>query len=302
MRSIVVEQGDHDEAYLQELAWHEVAGKRLGRTMAFVENSETRTSVLIMAVVKEPMRLLTRAFLRCAKVVQNPCAWPKLLDFTSPGHSPVWMALQYLAHLVSGPGRRVRLLIGGCQCKDLQTFLREYRPVALKLLRSTTCAASWVHCRQVAVLDSCPWTMSRLADSRLDERQRLRIATNICARPCCADEFFTRRCIADVQAPLELLSTRWRGFLLAWARSVKLSMAGIEFVHAKNRAFATGRMTWLTFAAFFTNSEVQRISLANKKLQSLLSSCIAGSVPGQLYDMICYSIILLHYMKLYFIT
>ena len=111
-----------------------------------------------------------------------------------------------------------------------------------------------------------PWRIASVADKRLPERVRFKIANDAFkCKPCCLDKHFTVRVVQEARGPTDLLQPGWQSLLLQWARSVRLSAGQVEFQHAKNRSMAHDDMTWTTFAAMHTNSDLQRLALTAKR-------------------------------------
>jgi hypothetical protein len=57
--SVVMEQ-----LFEEEIRWHEVAGRRATLTSAFISDPSTKGRMLLLSIVREPLRFLTAAFLR----------------------------------------------------------------------------------------------------------------------------------------------------------------------------------------------------------------------------------------------
>jgi hypothetical protein len=108
----LVVNSDADHSWVEEVAWHAVAGKRHGTTSKYLSDVTTVPLLTILAILKEASRFLTTAYLRCASSVQDPSALPRLFDFCTAEYSPVTIVQQYCSMLLRGLGRRLRLLWG----------------------------------------------------------------------------------------------------------------------------------------------------------------------------------------------
>ena len=127
-------------------------------------------------------------------------------------------------------------------------------------------ALSWVH-RRLAVPFSCfPWRLAAVADTRLDLDRRERIAKEAFrAQTLCADPYFLRRALEHhVTSHRDFLSDRWVGCLLTWSRSVRCSVAMVEFLHGQNRRRAHQQMVWSHFSALFVLAEKKTIATVNR--------------------------------------
>lgn len=275
----------HDQAFLEEVEWRQVAGSRLKRSQAFVLDASTQPTLTVLALVKEGHRSLTCAFLKCAKRLQNPGRPPRLLNFVTPAFSPVHVVLQYDSMLLRGVGSRLGLLYFAHGYDSLQEWLTSEsgRAYGEMLLRCLLCSSSWLYRRLEHEFGCFPWRLAQVADERLPEANRFVTAHLLeTTAPCCVDQWFTARCKRMVGSAAELMTPRWQRAIAAWARSVRVSMARVEFMHGGNRAQCSNEMMWQTFNALFVNREYSRLCESRRALQGMVEGILGPALPGPL--------------------
>lgn len=108
-------------------------------------------ALLIFALTIEPLRCLSMWLMRRARLSQDPCAQPRVLDFLSPSHSVVTHARQYFASLLCGMSSRLLLVWRLAQAESLKAWCAAC-PDQVRLLRRTVLVAdSALHRRFVCV-------------------------------------------------------------------------------------------------------------------------------------------------------
>ena len=231
-------------------------------------------------------KLLTCGFLRCARRVPNPHRHPRLCDWVNPATSRVWTVLLYWSMLATGRGRRLCLLTGGMGSIADWLSLPTSRAVAVIFTRALFCASSWAYRRHAVLFGSYPWLLASLPDERVPWQTRFAIAERAAsARSCCLDDEFTGRILKhNIYHAQDLLTDNWLRFITAWAASVRVSIAAVEFAHAANRAAAKPSMNWSSFSALYLNREfvkqtqrsggqtVMQTRVAAKRLPTLKAS------------------------------
>ena len=75
-------------------------GKRYRKALETKKSREVRANVVIMAISIEPIRCLTKYFLKCGSDVRDPRQPPLAMSLVSPYHSVVVVCMQYLSSLV----------------------------------------------------------------------------------------------------------------------------------------------------------------------------------------------------------
>ena len=269
-----------DRAFVEEMAWQEVAGVRLNKAVEFVSQQSNLVTLTALALTKEVLRWLTSGFLRCARSVPDPCLFPRLCDFVPPELSRVTVALQYFSGLLQGNGRRLTLLLEVVGHTSLDSWLAADYDQAVMFHRLLLTAASWTYRRHCHLLQSWPWRLAALPDLRVPLCERRRLAHSFMhTPPCCLDPYFARRLQAQVGDVEELFSAEWLSCLLAWASRVQCSTAAVEFLHQHNRQRAHPQMSWANFSALFVNAEAQARTTASRRLAMLVEARRSGGEP-----------------------
>ncbi len=260
-------RNEDDQLFTEEVAWRQLEGKRMRLATEFFRKPDISASLTILALVKEPLRWLTCVFLKCAKSLEEPTQWPPLCDLCRKDASCVTSVLQYYSYLCTGEAARLCLLFRG-QSPD--AWQRHHTTQALEVRRVVLVAASWVHERHVRRLQTWPWRLASLPDTRLPLDERQAVAKEFWDTPrCCLDGGFSRRLKESLHEWQELLRPQWMSALLAWASTVRCTMAHIEFKHAKNRRRAHPQMSWEQFTALYVTGEAKAsLILAERAAQA----------------------------------
>jgi hypothetical protein len=143
-----------DQLFVEEMAWQQVAGGRLNRSLAFLSAAETPVILTILAICKEVTRWWTAGFLRCAKGLRDPQRFPRLCDYVTDETSRVTWGLQYCACLLSGKGRRLLLLVATADKPSLQDWLQDCYEHARLLERTLLAMSCWAYRRHAVVFKS----------------------------------------------------------------------------------------------------------------------------------------------------
>lgn len=205
---------EHDVHYVEEIAWQEVAGVRLAKTLKFL-GGDTLEILTSIAVVREPLRFITSGFLRSGRAVRRPDSPPSLFEWMIPKLSRVFVALQYFANFLEGRGSRWALVLQANKCASHRDFLAQRYEVACNLTRGLCLAASWAH-RRNNFLPQWPWPLCLIADGRTGEAERSQTAHHLFTTPsCCLDALFARKLRGLLTRPEELTTEYWVTFLQA---------------------------------------------------------------------------------------
>ena len=161
-------------------------------------------------------------------------------------------------------GRSSRLIIlhRSCNCSDHIEFTSRFPDYARSLEDMILVSDSWMYRKHEVELHSrsAPWHVLGVVDSRLTHDERFEIADAFVNRPsCCQDEWFSRRFLQKFQcAGEDLLHEDMQRVLAAWARTVKLTVAPVEVLHAHNKRLlqqSHGKRV-SNFVAEYTNEQV----------------------------------------------
>jgi hypothetical protein len=244
-----------DPSLQQELSWHQVQGVRMKRALGFVADPSAMLSLLLDALVEEPLRLLTAWFLKTTQRRKDPCQWPALLDLCCPEFSPVTAIMQYMSGLLQRKAPRLDIMCQMLGCTELGHHGSEE---AATLLRNACLSTSaWLYRRHVLWAKSYPWKLASLADGRVPQDHRNAVAREaVSAKGCCQGLFSRRLCagrsVDDLTAPGMTQA------LYCWASGVSahLSIADVERMHRLSKSIlVTNTMAWPQFAAMHVLKE-----------------------------------------------
>lgn len=154
----------------QDFNWHELRSKRC----KYIESGLTEatvTSLVILCIVLEPLRFLTKWFLKRGSSFrrtrrQKAGKTPPLCDLVWLTASPATRVLQYFSLLMSGRAKRLRLLWARGGHSSFEQWAA-HNPATLAVLRrAIMVASSLVHFRFIKSCICTPWVWASLADCR----------------------------------------------------------------------------------------------------------------------------------------
>ena len=141
-----------EDRLLEDIDWAAMYGKRAKRAVEFCTSSRTAVVLSILAVVKEPLRFLTKGFLHCAASVQDPNRHPHLLDYVTPRFSRVTVAMQHLSSLLVGNSSRLQLVLLAAGAGTIAEWKKANPEHAQLLRRCLLTAATWIYRRHMVLL------------------------------------------------------------------------------------------------------------------------------------------------------
>ena len=267
-----------DPAIQQDFSWRQLLGKRA----AFMKENLTEATILsltIIGVIFEPLRWLSRWFMRRSSVHrrvarQQRGGVPPVADLVWAEASPAVRVLQYLSQLASGRASRLRL-VWGRACSSWEEFC-DKEPAALVLFRdSLETAVGWTHYRMINLTTCTPWLWAGLVDYRRDPASRQHLLESLLAitgtRRELGDEWFHEEVLArlaalgGIEQITELQTSGLLQGLWLWAWEVLATAAQTEFAHGRNRARAHFSQSWGNFVAQCNNAEnVRRLDVQQK--------------------------------------
>jgi hypothetical protein len=123
---------DVDDAYLQEVHFNEVRGKRCKASIELLSSDADQMILLIKAISLESFRALSRIFFTYASSEpphkRHMTSVPGLLNFTSDAFSPVVSVLQYVSSfLTMESGSRLVLVLGLLKCTSQQELWHRHK-------------------------------------------------------------------------------------------------------------------------------------------------------------------------------
>lgn len=177
----------HDQAYLVDVDWHAVQGQRCAKLLVGLADPKMFVDILCLALVLEPLRWLTRWFLRRSSVQrrlrrQQQSKPGPICDLLWYPASPATRVLQYLSCLLDGSAPRLRLLWG--RRHNSWEEWCEAEPDALATFRRAVCVASgWVFIRFQQSYLSYPWLLANVVDTRRPMAERRAVAQEFLDAP-----------------------------------------------------------------------------------------------------------------------
>lgn len=263
-----VNPADVDPEVQSELTWHQVAGVRYQKANRLVRDEADNENLRIAAVTMEPIRFLTRWFLRCSREHHAPKI-PYLCSATDPQFSPVTTAAQHFTAMLFGSASRLRVIFGMRGCQSFLEWARLYPESAATLRRAILVGISGIRKRHAKPLESWPWRLTSLCDPRVSDGDKRSIASQFVAtKACCLPFGFARRLQSRIGGIHDLLSQDFQAAMWGLARAVQMTVAGIENRHARSRRRRTPDTAWHNFVVRYVNEEAKTLQVMREIRQS----------------------------------
>lgn len=255
------EVADIDPEVRSELTWHQVAGTRYKKATRLVRSEVDNEKLRIASVTMEPIRFLTRWFLRCSREHHAPRI-PYLCSACNPKFSPVTVAAQHFTALLFGSASRLRILYGMRGCQSFLEWARLYSESADVLRRAILVGLSGLRKRHAKPLESWPWRLTSLCDPRASNGEKNSIASQfVAAKACCLPFGFARRVHGRIRGVDDLLSEGFQATMWGLGRVVQMTVAGIEHRHARSRRRRTPDTAWHNFVVRYVNEEAKTLKV-----------------------------------------
>jgi hypothetical protein len=110
----------------------------------------------MLAIVTEPLRMLTRFFMHCSSTTHRYCSRPHLVDLANPASSVIVIALQYLSTLLVSKDGRVQLLLRALGHNSLEEFIRLDRHLAKRFRLSILHTSGEIYRRHASFFRGFP--------------------------------------------------------------------------------------------------------------------------------------------------
>ena len=225
-----------EQSWLEQVAWREVASKRVKRCAAFVKDPQSPPLLLLVAMLHEPLRWLTGYFLHASSSKRRNGAWgcPLLCTFTSPARSPVTRVLQYFSSLLAGNAHRLAMIFGYFKQTSFEEWAASHPEELARLRRGATVAASWVYRRFHVICMGWPWRLSQCVDPNISPAEQLVVFREFLQWPVEAlDLHFSQRlrlraAACGVTADADDIAPWVRTLLLRWSWAVRMTAASVE--------------------------------------------------------------------------
>lgn len=248
------------------LDWHAVEGVRLARSRSAVESREWRACVVMLSVLLEPLRLLSRFFMHCSTSTHCSCKIPHLCDLVTDELSPVVVVMQYLAGLLIQSGGRLLLVLRSVERRTVSDFIQGERELAARFRRALLLTAGETYRRHGKHFRSWPWKLASLVDPRVAFSKKQAVADMFVASQVCCLPCGMARKLGEMRlSSQDLLGSLWQGIIWNWCIAISLSIADVEQKHARNRRTANPNSSWANFSAMYANMEATDIHYARAR-------------------------------------
>ena len=260
MGSIFV--GAELQYFLEELTFHDIAGKRMTSTIQWSARPGFQSELAIWAIHKEILRdLHGSAFRLGSECPARESSLPLLFNWLSPDRSPVALALQYCTHLLVDPAaKRLTLCMAGRTVHEWK-HSEDTRRLALLCRRASTSVLSWLDTR-CSDLEQPPLCYLQLGDMSLSEEYRGELTEELHSKiECKCEPYFElpiRKATAHDPRLLLDLSAPWPSFFCQYARRIRGSMAGTECRHAQTNARTDNSTCITALNSLHMNDETQK--------------------------------------------
>jgi hypothetical protein len=216
---------DQDPAFVEEVHWSEVAGRRARNAVAFMQSRDDTIRLVSLAIALEASRRYTFILLRFSKRYPDIGLHPPLCTVANPTVSPIVRILQYYSFVLNaGAGttpRRLNLLLGALQCGSVPELWEKHPAVASHLRTLLISAASWFHRHHAHHLTGWPWKLAVLADCRAQPSHQRQVLEEWETKlPCCLDPHFSLK-LRNLPTALDLRTSQGQEFLLGWAADLR---------------------------------------------------------------------------------
>ena len=239
------------------------------RGLAFIQDFASTVHVMINALIEEPLRFLTKEFLKRSSDETTPCSWPLMLQMLWPRSSMLKLVQQYLSAVLHLRAPRLHLL---CGLLGVQSMTDDEAQKNLLLLRQAALSVSaWLYRRHEMWLATFPIKLLKLGDLRHSVCERMALVAELHdASDCCRGHFGR---MLDQQLGVEALAAPGGAYVighLAAALDKVESVADIERGHRRSKSILVNDiMNWKQFSA---QHVLRESSILAKALQAVLAA------------------------------
>lgn len=282
--SATMTDGQEESQFASDMDWGGVQGKRYSLAMCMFRDGFSRSCLVALALATEPMRFVVAWLMSLAREARDPCRGPPSMDLFNDRYSLIVHVLQYIASVVRGASSRFVLLWRTSQCESYEDWCAS-RPNEVRMFRRmllvATCA---VYRRFVVRSRQAPWCLVSLADSRIDEHGRRRIAQQFLrSPPCCVCPGMARQILESPEKPSvdDLVGPVWSHRFSMLAALLTLQCADIEWRHSRNRKRSGAGVSVAQLAARAVCSEALVNQTASRCRQQTLYHRSAPAPPAE---------------------
>ena len=232
-----------DTGFLIDVDWHAVRGSRCTKVLIGLKDKMTFNGIIILGIVLEPIRWITRWLLRRSSTVrrlrhQERKRAAPIMDFVWYEASPAVRVLQYYSQLMSGRSPRLRIL----WAREYDSF-EEWADGEEELLhifrRAVGVSSSWVYYRFFQLYMCYPWLLSALVDPRRSIADKRIVADAFVeageSSPELLDDWFSLKLHDMLSCAADLFLEKYQMLLWLWSWQILCSIAQSEFHHGRNR-------------------------------------------------------------------
>ena len=241
------------DEYACDFSWHEVASKRLLRTLNMLRDVDCTLKVLCFGIVVASFRYLVQWMF--ARTHSTACTFPAMIDWHNEAHSPYTKVMQYLRSIIRSHANNrfvaVMVLSGHSTRSE---FLRSQCFAAKTLHKSSLVASAWCFLK---LLSSrlLPFSLCRQADPRISadvlESERRDFFQR---RHCRLDWACGRKIRKRLPSANDLAAPRNKR-LCRGLGDTPLHNGPVECLHARNQTRVHAHSTWESLCAEFVNAE-----------------------------------------------
>ena len=208
-------------------------GVRYKASLAFFGDRATPDILMHLGLCLEPMRMLTAWWMRRARTVDYG---ERMLDAIYAPYSPIASSLQYLASMLRGDSGRL-VLVWRPHAESLHRFYEQRPDLVRSLRRLLLVTHASIFRRHSCAYSDASWAISKLADGRIPEEERLAVAADFDARRSCCIAAGAARSLKDAGiSGAELFRERkWHTFLRLRCQLAVQSVCDLEWKHGQNR-------------------------------------------------------------------
>ncbi len=249
-----------DPELVQDVSWHELEGKRFRSYRSAVKQPSFLQDVTVLCVVMEPLRYLSRWFLRRSSLVRRNFAQargrpPPLADLAWVAGSPITKVLQYVSHLMTGLASRLILLWHRKHNSFDEWCIADHAGL-MKFRHVAHCASALVFQRHHQQSMNLPWLWVGVTDRRRSLADRELLASEIVnSSPETRDVWFTEEYFKLLPNWQALFTAKEQRFIWQWGWSAMLTVAGNEFLNGRNRKRTNANLMWQNYAAHCYHQE-----------------------------------------------
>lgn len=182
-----------DPQMVQGAMFSAVVGRRYAASKEFLLSPDVIATLVSLALALEPLRALSSWWMRRARQVEGfTCRRPPM-DILHRPMSILTIALQYISSFLAGGSKRL-LLVWRHTCSDTYAeWFQKFPRQVQQLRRMMLLVSASIYKRHVCTLRAFPWLLASLADERLSDADREKIAAAFDSKgPCCCPPGFAK--------------------------------------------------------------------------------------------------------------